>query len=787
VTRLTPHAGRLRLPQRFRLGQLLAAGVVVLAIASTPAAVLDAEAAATAPVAAFAFAEGSGVVVADASGNGNTGSVVTASWTTQGRFGSALSFNGSDSLVNVPDAPELRLGNAMTLEAWVNPTTVNSAWRDVIYKGNDNYYLSGTSGNSGRPVGGGIFNGGYREAYGAGALAANTWTHLATTYDGSNLRLYVNGTQVASQPATGTLAGSANPLQIGGDSIYGQHFNGRIDEVRVYNTALTATEIQTDMNTPVDNSGPPDTQPPTAPATANATAISATRIDLTWSPASDNIAVTGYRIERCQGSTCTNFTEIDTSTQTSYSNTGLQPSTPYRYRIRATDAATNLGPYSPTTNATTQAPPPDGQPPTAPATLDAVAVSSNRIDVTWSAATDNVAVTEYRLERCQGTNCTTFAEIAAPTQSSYGDIGLQASSSYSYRVRAVDAAGNLGPYSPTDAATTQPPPDGQPPTAPATLNATAVSSSQIDLTWSAATDNVGVAGYRVERCQGAGCTIFAVVASPTQTSYSDLGLQASTSYSYRVRAVDAATNFGPYSPVAGATTLTASNLVAAYAFGEGAGATVTDASGRGHHGTVSNTTWTSQGRFGSALSFNGSSSLVNVADAPALRLGNAMTLEAWVFPTTVNSAWRDVIYKGNDNYYLSATSSQSARPVGGGIFNGHNRESYGTSALAVNTWTHVATTYDGSALRLYVNGIQVASRPVSGTLAASANPLQIGGDSIYGQFFSGRIDEIRIYNTALSAVQIQTDMNTAVAGGAPLGGQAAISPWSSLSSLIPGA
>ena len=65
------------------------------------------------------------------------------------------------------------------------------------------------------------------------------------------LRLYVNGTQVASAAATANMATSSNPLQIGGDSIYGQYFNGRIDEVRVYNRALSATEIQTDMNTPV--------------------------------------------------------------------------------------------------------------------------------------------------------------------------------------------------------------------------------------------------------------------------------------------------------------------------------------------------------------------------------------------------------------------------------------------------------------------------------------------------------------------------------------------------------
>jgi hypothetical protein len=79
-------------------------------------------------------------------------------------------------------------------------------------------------------------------------------------------------------------------------------------------------------------------------------------------------------------------------------------------------------------------------------------------------------------------------------------------------------------------------------------------SSEIDLGWQAATDNVGVARYRIERCQGSGCANFTEIATTAQTSYSDSGLSATTSYSYRVRAEDAASNLGPYSNTASATT-----------------------------------------------------------------------------------------------------------------------------------------------------------------------------------------------------------------------------------------
>ena len=93
-----------------------------------------------------------------------------------------------------------------------------------------------------------------------------------------------------------------------------------------------------------------------------------------------------------------------------------------------------------------------------------------------------------------------------------------------------------------------------------------------------------------------------------------------------------------------------SGLIAAYAFDEGSGTAVADASGSGNNGTVSSTTWAAAGKYGKALSFNGSSSRVTVPDSASLHLTTAMTLEAWVDPTTVNGAWRDVLYKGNDNY-----------------------------------------------------------------------------------------------------------------------------------------
>jgi hypothetical protein len=203
-------------------------------------------------VAAYNFNEGRGTTVTDASSNGNTGTISGATWTTAGKFGNALAFNGTNARVTIPDTSWLRLTTGMTIEAWVRPSQVTSAWRDVLCKGNNDYLLEATSRTTNKvPAGGGTFATGGVVTWGTGALAVNTWTHLALTYDAVTLRLYVNGVQVASQAQTGSLVTSTAPLQIGGDSLYGRYFQGTIDEVRIYNVALLPSEIQSDMVTPV--------------------------------------------------------------------------------------------------------------------------------------------------------------------------------------------------------------------------------------------------------------------------------------------------------------------------------------------------------------------------------------------------------------------------------------------------------------------------------------------------------------------------------------------------------
>jgi chitodextrinase len=196
-------------------------------------------------------------------------------------------------------------------------------------------------------------------------------------------------------------------------------------------------------------------------------------------------------------------------------------------------------------------------PPTAPGTPTAAAVSASQINLGWTASASTVGLANYPVQRCQGTGCSNFAQIATvpATLSTYSDTGLSAGTSYSYRVQAADTAGNLSAFSGVANATTQ-----GPPSAPGSLTATAASSVQINLIWSASASSVGIANYSVQRCQGSNCTNFAPVGTTTTASYSDIGLTPTTTYSYRVQAADTSGLQSAFSNTATATTQGASTV-----------------------------------------------------------------------------------------------------------------------------------------------------------------------------------------------------------------------------------
>jgi chitodextrinase len=290
-----------------------------------------------------------------------------------------------------------------------------------------------------------------------------------------------------------------------------------------------------------------DTVAPTAPTGLTATAISATSISGSFTSGTDNVGIAGFKVF-VDGGTLPAASVVGTS----FTIGGFAPATAHTFVVRAIDAAGNLSAPSNTASATTLA---DTAAPTVPGGLLANASGQTGINLTWTASTDNVAVTGYKVFRDGGATA-----IATVTSTSYADTGLAPGSTHNYTVKATDAANNLSAASNTATATTQTPPpvDTVAPSVPTGLVATASGPSRIDMAWTASTDNVAVTGYKVFRDGGA--TEIATIT--TGTSYSDTGLATGSTHSYTVAAFDAAANQSAKSTSASATTQTTVILTA---------------------------------------------------------------------------------------------------------------------------------------------------------------------------------------------------------------------------------
>lgn len=202
-------------------------------------------------VAAYTFDKGEGTTVEDVTGAGNTAMIEDAEWTTHGHFGGAMEFTAAEhSVLKVPDSPALDFAEEFTLEAWVRPSGGTNTWAPIVDKQYGNaegesrfaYWLYVGQWEE-KPFGG-TEDASSEEGTVTSSepLPKKAWSHVALTYDGKNVRLYVNGQLVGTDtvPAPQITEGE---LQIGGSAEHGDYFDGRIDEVHIYNRALSASEL----------------------------------------------------------------------------------------------------------------------------------------------------------------------------------------------------------------------------------------------------------------------------------------------------------------------------------------------------------------------------------------------------------------------------------------------------------------------------------------------------------------------------------------------------------------
>ncbi|HSW85415.1 MAG TPA: Ig-like domain-containing protein [Candidatus Saccharimonadales bacterium] len=312
------------------------------------------------------------------------------------------------------------------------------------------------------------------------------------------------------------------------------------DTTTITNGAHTITAIASDAagntstNTININVSNADTIPPTVSLTSpanNATVSGGVSIAAN---ASDNIGVAQVAFQ-VDGLT----KAADTASPYTYTwDSSLVTNGSHTITAVATDAAGNTASNSVVVNVSNG----DTSPPTQPANLTSTANAYNKVTLNWTASTDNVGVAGYYIVR----NGTTIAQTTG-SAATYVDSTVNAQTSYNYQVMAYDTAGNTSTLSLASNVTTPPAPESSPPTQPTNLVATAASTSQINLTWNASSDNIGVTGYDVYR-NGT------KIATSSTNSFGDLGLAPATSYSYYVIARDAAGNSSLASNTASATT-----------------------------------------------------------------------------------------------------------------------------------------------------------------------------------------------------------------------------------------
>jgi len=280
-------------------------------------------------------------------------------------------------------------------------------------------------------------------------------------------------------------------------------------------------------------SGPgADTTKPARPAGLRVTGRSVSAVSINWAASVDDVGVAGYIVVR-------NGKRVGTTYEPGFTDSGLQTQTRYQYAVAAFDAAGNVSATSAPVTATTLKEP-DVSPPSIPANLRSTGKSTTTIVLAWSASQDNIGVAGYEVYR----DGTLIANVSQP---GYTDNGLGAATSHTYRVRAFDTSNNASADSNAITVVTLTAPDTTPPRVPVGVTANATSSSTIDVSWAASTDNVGVTKYRVYR-DGSQVT------EVPDAIFTDQGLTASTSYSYTVRAVDAAGNQSGLSASASAST-----------------------------------------------------------------------------------------------------------------------------------------------------------------------------------------------------------------------------------------
>jgi len=381
------------------------------------------------------FDEGSGTVAADASGNGNHGTLQNGPTWTTGQIGGALSFDGTNDLVLVPDAASLKPANTLSVFLWINKESSDTAIRTAIAKENasNRGWLMYHESTDKLTCGIDTDN---NQRYDADELLTSTntvsrglWHHVGFTFNRGVLTVYVDGVANGAKTLSETnIPSDPDALRIGVRGNGGtQPWAGLLDEVRIYNRVLSAAEIAALAQS--------DATPPSAPAGLTATA-SGEQINLSWTAASDaESGISGYKIYR--GITTGGETFLaQVGNVTNYTDGVTSPNTTYFYQVSALNGAGMEGPRSNEASTVT-----GNDPPAAPTGLTTTA-GNQQVTLNWNdnSESDLAGYHVYRATTSGGPYTRLTTNLLA--SSLYTDTGLSNGIKYYYVVTAEDVGGN---------------------------------------------------------------------------------------------------------------------------------------------------------------------------------------------------------------------------------------------------------------------------------------------------------------------------------------------------------
>jgi hypothetical protein len=634
------------------------------------------------------FDEGYGSTIYDSSSNGlNLSMNAGSSWSNQGKFNKTLSLDGVTGSASISDSPKLDITDTITIASWIYPTSSESGGTIATKVGA--YYLERHSNDKIRVYFYGLSSPGYHESN--STVPNNQWSYVATTYDGANIKLYINGNLDKTISVTGSITNSANSLFVGslepGWDSY--EFAGRIDEVKIYNSALTADEIKLDMNQGKSLVG--------GSAGTTASGGASYSADRSYCPPGDTTATCSpigeWKLDEGTGTTTNDtsgngyngtFFGSPSWVQGKYGN-ALSFDGSDDYIDAGTGANMNIA------NAIT---------------LEAWVKSPNwRPTANWRSFLDKGGA--------------------------YGFYVNSASDFIRFQLNLV-TDGNV------------------------TLDTGTLSTN----TWYHITGTYD---------KNAGSNNFKL--------YVNGKFVTSNTYSNSITTNSTSLKFGLYSgyyfngtadliriynyartPAQVAYDYNRGKPVAWWKMDEGEGTSVYDWSGNGNTGTMQNmdppNDWVT-GKYNKALDFDGSDDYISVPSSPAYNIGNDFTISSWFKTTT---AGERPIWSNRDGVgylYYGVVSGK-----GFIYYNGASPAGISTNkSINDNIWHNFVFVRSGTTSYLYVDGALDSSPTQTGYTAANGT-ARIGHDVANGtEYFPGQIDDVRIYNYALTAEQVRQVAN----------------------------